>query len=471
MLATMTRGSWIGIFVSLIAAGRAISGCVGDEPLPSGALDSGAESGAGTGLGTACKSAKECASGQCVDGVCCASACDSVCESCNLPGKAGSCEAIPKGEDPQTECTPKPLADAGSPATDAEAGADGGTFVVPDGGVSGDDNQCAGACNGERACDYPGKKRTCGTVFCGNAATEGRASCDGEGHCLFGTTECKAYACPNGSAGCKETCTGESDCLPTHFCDALSSTCKAKLANGSACSSVAQCQSGYCADAVCCNDSCNGYPGAKCNVPTKVGQCTCDACPGKTCKLYYRDEDGDGYGDKNGTPGNSRAVPGCEEGPAPTGYVADHSDCFDGPVGIASQVHPKQTSYFEGAYVPPGGSASWDYDCSGTNDKETREVPGGTCRLCGTGKSISKGGLISPVCTQPACKDDEVAVLSCTLGSGGRLTALSCGGPRGPAFTAPIACGNSGTTVTCGQCSGAVLGPSTFGFGKAQRCR
>ncbi len=53
--------------------------------------------------GTTCGSGKECASGFCVDGVCCASTCTGQCESCNEAGTEGACVPVrgtPRGKRP-----------------------------------------------------------------------------------------------------------------------------------------------------------------------------------------------------------------------------------------------------------------------------------------------------------------------------------------------------------------------------------
>lgn len=52
----------------------------------------------------ACASAADCASGFCVDGVCCNSACDGACVSCNQAGHLGQCTPYQAGSDPQSEC-------------------------------------------------------------------------------------------------------------------------------------------------------------------------------------------------------------------------------------------------------------------------------------------------------------------------------------------------------------------------------
>jgi len=106
--------------------------------------------------GTACSSASTCASGFCVDGVCCEDACDGTCVSCNQAGRAGKCSAYAQGSDPETECT----------------------FGL---GV------CRATCNGAGACDYP----RAGTP-CGNSCQ----SCDGNGMCVNGPS-----CAPSGTGG------------------------------------------------------------------------------------------------------------------------------------------------------------------------------------------------------------------------------------------------------------------------------
>jgi hypothetical protein len=54
--------------------------------------------------GAACTSDPDCVSGHCAQGVCCQSTCDGICQSCALPGSAGTCAAIP-GPDPTLGCS------------------------------------------------------------------------------------------------------------------------------------------------------------------------------------------------------------------------------------------------------------------------------------------------------------------------------------------------------------------------------
>ncbi len=68
-----------------------------------------------------------CPTGYIVDGVCCNSACDGMCESCNLGGSEGTCAAHASGTDPDTECT---LGIACDSACDGTGGDGRGTCLV-----------------------------------------------------------------------------------------------------------------------------------------------------------------------------------------------------------------------------------------------------------------------------------------------------------------------------------------------------
>ena len=110
--------------------------------------------------GTACSSASACASGFCVDGVCCESACDGICVSCNRAGQAGKCSAYAAGSDPQKECG------LGSGA-------------------------CRSTCNGAGACDYPQYGTPCGTCI----------ACDGAGACIVDVDPSDCGSGGTGGAG------------------------------------------------------------------------------------------------------------------------------------------------------------------------------------------------------------------------------------------------------------------------------
>lgn len=100
--------------------------------------------------GTSCTAGTDCVSGACVDGVCCDTACDGVCESCNVSGRAGTCAPVPRATDPARECMPgfvcngaracvsDPTYDAGASMPDAgppDAGAPDAGLDAPDAGM------------------------------------------------------------------------------------------------------------------------------------------------------------------------------------------------------------------------------------------------------------------------------------------------------------------------------------------------
>jgi hypothetical protein len=68
--------------------------------------------------GSACTEAAQCASGFCVDGVCCRFACQGECVSCNQPGREGFCWPVDQGApDPHALCTDQGPASCGIKST------------------------------------------------------------------------------------------------------------------------------------------------------------------------------------------------------------------------------------------------------------------------------------------------------------------------------------------------------------------
>ena len=459
------------VTLSLAAVGGCTSILGSFEVDPSLGSEAGAEGGA-EGLGKACTTAAECPSGFCTDGVCCESKCDGVCEACNLAEK-GKCLPHAAGTDPDKECKPTVRPDAGPPPEPVEAGADadvsddggdggGVTINLPE-GFTQDDNACAPSCNGQRACGYPGVEKNCGTKFCNTKESAGQFACDGKGLCDVSLSTCDAYTCKGDACGA--SCAQPEDCLDTHFCNAQGK-CQARLGNGVECGLSTQCQSGFCVDGVCCNSECN-TTGAQCKAPGKVGQCTCPQCPNGTCRLFYKDGDGDGFGDKDGTlPGatnNGTAVIGCVGQAPPAGFKDKADDCDDGD----ANVFPGQTQWFTTA---SNGKGTFDYNCNGAVDKETLEYPGAACRFCGPPKTCAE---------QTSCSTlNESASLTCQFGRSrcGLNLCDACGrNAKGAVldkgFTTTVQCGAIGTKTDCGTCTtrgGGVVGTTTSSV--QQRC-
>lgn len=192
-------------------------------------------------LGASCGGATECASGHCVDGVCCDSACEGVCEACS---GAGHCGPVAAGDDPRSDCAESAPRSCGT----------------------------TGACDGAGHCARYDATTVCGDASCTAGVAVAVSLCDGAGTCKVGNkTTCKL--------GCTlDVCT--SDCTPTScssdkYC-AASGVCVAKTKNGATCSVASTCQSGFCVDGVCCNSACEGA----CKVcskdlgATQDGQCS-----------------------------------------------------------------------------------------------------------------------------------------------------------------------------------------------------
>lgn len=83
------------------------------------------------------------------------------------------------------------------------------------------------------------------------------------------------------------------------------------------------------------------------------GACSVSAPAGGTLTTYYRDADGDGYGNPSVT------IQSCATTP-PSGYVANGSDCYDSN----ADAHPGQGTYFN----VTRGDGSFDYNCDGVGN-------------------------------------------------------------------------------------------------------
>lgn len=414
----------------------------------------------GRANGEACGAAAECGSNFCVDGVCCESACDGVCESCGLAEK-GTCQPVPDGTDPQSECAALPVPDGGAenpPPGEVPDGGDAGSVVLlPDGGVTGSDTACGGACNGARACAYPANEKTCGTKFCSGPDEAARLSCDGQGHCSDLVVEkCAAYTCE--TTECQKGCTGLDDCQSTHFCNS-SGICQAKLGNGVPAVAGTQCQSGFVADGVCCNADCDQTPNGVCNTKGREGVCTCvvgqAACD--ECLLYYADADGDGFGDASGTLENGRAKIGCATTGAPAGFVGNKRDCADGD----KRANPDQSASFDSPIQGTSTTLPYDFDCDGVQTKAIAEYPGESCHFCEPDQRSCVDGAKS-------CTSAGQGYLRC----GKAALGSTCSGVS-EGFVKETACGADGAYVSCGYCRLAIKDtpiPSSSST-KRQACR
>jgi FG-GAP repeat len=193
-------------------------------------------------LGQACIDATECFSNQCVDGVCCDTACGDLCMACagtKTGGSDGTCAFVSADSDPDEEC-----------GTGSDQSCDGaGQCKKHQGQGCSSGSECLSSyCTDGVCCD-----RECGAL-CASCLQETTGVPDGQ---------CQAVPLGQDPDG---ECGGELGCF-------AEGTCQLEL--GLSCSQQDECRSGYCVDGVCCESQC-GFSCMACSAAkTKQadGQC------------------------------------------------------------------------------------------------------------------------------------------------------------------------------------------------------
>ncbi len=136
-------------------------------------------------LGIGCVDGNECASGHCVDRVCCDRTCDSQCEACNLSGAEGVCSLVvgePRGVRPP--CDEGTVCNGDGPACAALSLCEGSHVAVAADGAKTDCSPYACGANG--ICrDTCSSFRDCAEPFL----------CDTEGHCVTPSAEPASAGC------------------------------------------------------------------------------------------------------------------------------------------------------------------------------------------------------------------------------------------------------------------------------------
>lgn len=243
--------------------GNRLDGRPEDVPQQQDAAASVRDSSSGFALGQTCTGKEQCASGNCVDGVCCQSTCNSVCMVCNLPTSTGQCAFARAGDDPRDNCSPEPESTCGRDGT----------------------------CDGAGSCRRWVDGTVCGPATCTKGTAASERTCDGQGLCRapITTRDCQPFACKGNACG--TTCATPDDCSSDASCQA--GVCKAKQALGTSCTSGSQCQSTHCTDGVCCesencnspsnscstcSNSTNGVPNGRCGARCRVCNCTNGVC-------------------------------------------------------------------------------------------------------------------------------------------------------------------------------------------------
>lgn len=375
--------------------------------------------------GALCQADTECSSQKCADGFCCNATCKGACESCGLTGTEGQCTAIAKGvKDPHNVCMETNVSTCGT----------------------------TGTCDGARGCSSFEANTVCKAASCVGTTFNATAKCDGAGTCAQGTMACGVYACT--TTGCKTSCAGDADCVGETICKGTQ--CVAKAANGSGCGRGAECGSGFCADGVCCNASCDGAckscgtgtcrdiqgedPGMCSGTRTCSGGCKlkdaqpCNAdgdCASGTCRTWYLDDDRDDYG---------RNQPEKVCGTAPPGpkYVLIAGDCCD----IDARANPRPKIPTRELMTACNNG---DFDCDGKTLKFVSEhdAPDGDYRpLRILTQAYCDGRKQFPMCSPGTGEDRgyfdyEVPDSVC----GTQVEERICSGPSGACYIFPASGG------------------------------
>jgi alpha-tubulin suppressor-like RCC1 family protein len=246
--------------------------------------------------GTACVLGPECASGLCIDKVCCNAMCNGACQTCASAAAPGTCSKVAGVDDADTctgsntcNATGTCLKKAGQTCTLATECADG---------ACADGHCCGSACTG--SC------QTCVTGTCSPVTNAddldtctGSSTCSGQGTCVAKqgqvcTTggQCSSGLCVDGRC-CNTTCTGACMSCVTGTCSLVTSTDDADTCTGTktcsasgvclakpgqVCATGATCANGLCVDGHCCNTACTG---------------SCQTCATGTCLPVMNGTDAD----------------------------------------------------------------------------------------------------------------------------------------------------------------------------------
>lgn len=153
--------------------------------------------------------------------------------------------------------------------------------------------------------------------------------------------------------------------------------CAAPLAVTTACSECGPAEGSYCDGdrRLTCVDG-------KTQIQTCPEGCAAGACGACTKITFYRDIDGDSYGD------SGAKLEACTP---PSGYVTNDTDCDDSD----REAHPTQTEFFT---RPTLGSQSFDFDCNNVEEKQLTETE--RCRYDSATKSCPGHGWLNAV---PEC--------------------------------------------------------------------
>ncbi len=209
-------------------------------------------------------------------------------------------------------------------------------------------------CNDGNAAIHPGATEVCDTIDnnCDGNIDEGVTTIyyrdnDGDGY-GNSTNTIQACSVPSGYVSDSADCNDDNSAVhpgAVEICDTVDNDCDGEVDEGvtniyyrdndgdgygdsSTTTTGCSAPSGYVSDNTDCNDSdATIHPGGSEVCDGVDNDCDGDIDDGLTTTTYYRDDDGDGFGD----PDPEKTTQACS---APSGYVSDNTDCNDSDVAI-----------------------------------------------------------------------------------------------------------------------------------------
>ncbi|MGZ6084724.1 MAG: hypothetical protein ACXWUE_14730 [Polyangiales bacterium] len=412
--------------------------------------------------GSKCSASGACTSGACAQSYCCDRPCTGACESCDVPGKEGTCTILTGA------------VGSGKAACSGSGG-------------------CAGTCDGSSpSCTFPVTE--CVSASCVGGVATAQAFCDGAGTCASKPIAyCGDFAC--GAVTCKTSCAADGDCVSGKICEVATGKCVTKKARGATCTKSTECTTGFCADGLCCDKACDGACEA-CDVTASEGVCTtldgvpdkhgkcgsgpcADVCKAGACSFKSATTACGAacVGSMLNTAGNCSGLDdkcaGAGSSPCPGNYACEdatkcRTKCFvnaDCAAGFACDIFgnclvpPDAGAPDSGAdtFVPPTETGPSDTGIgvaeSGTKLPDDPKITADFQR-CTKDNECSTGHCVEGVCCDTACTD---RCKSCALlASPGKCTLEPIGvdlkNECGPSFSC------LGTCDGTGQCIGAGTG-------------
>jgi hypothetical protein len=135
-------------------------------------------------LGKACSGPSDCASGSCVDGMCCSSSACGTCQSCAVPGALGVCAPVPKFTDDKDSCPPETSTCNGLGACQLKNGQPSTTGSACASQQSADGVCCDSACTSTcYSCNQPGQAGSCKPID-GAQDQSADVTCEGTSICV-----------------------------------------------------------------------------------------------------------------------------------------------------------------------------------------------------------------------------------------------------------------------------------------------